>query len=111
MRVRCIVVYTTFPNARVARKLVQALVQRKYAACGSIFKLFSIYRWQGRIERSGEYGALIKTTRGKYRTVEQYIREEHPYEVPQIVAWEIDRGLPAYLDWVRKATDRRPADP
>ena len=30
---------------------------------------------------------------------------EHPYEVPEIIAWPIERGLNAYLDWVRRETD------
>ncbi|MBE0433236.1 divalent-cation tolerance protein CutA [candidate division WOR-3 bacterium] len=97
------VVYTTFPDTRTARRIVNGLVARQLIACGSIFKIFSIYRWQGKIERSQEYGALIKTTRRKYRAVEKYIKEKHPYDVPEIICWDIAAGQADYLAWLSDA--------
>jgi periplasmic divalent cation tolerance protein len=47
---------------------------------------------------------LIKTTRERYAALEAAIREAHPYELPEIVAVPIERGLPAYLDWVAAQT-------
>ncbi len=105
MKPRCIVVYVTFPDLRTARKIVEGLVRTRRAACGNIFKISSIYRWKGRIERGAEYAALIKTRASKYRSVERYIRECHPYDVPEIISWEIDRGAPAYLSWIEQVVD------
>ena len=31
---------------------------------------------------------------------ERAIRERHPYELPEIIAWGVDLGLPEYLRWV-----------
>ena len=36
--------------------------------------------------------------------LEQVIRAGHPYELPEIIAVPIGRGLPAYLDWVKSET-------
>jgi periplasmic divalent cation tolerance protein len=47
---------------------------------------------------------LVKTTATAYPQVEALIRETHPYELPEIIAVPVGRGLPAYLDWVRAAT-------
>ena len=95
-----IVIYSTFPNLRCAKRIISGLVKEKLAACGNIFKLFSIYRWQNRIEKNAEYGAFIKTRKSKYTAAEKYIIEKHPYEVPEIISWPIDKGLTKYLDWI-----------
>jgi periplasmic divalent cation tolerance protein len=47
---------------------------------------------------------LIKTTRERYAALEEAIRAVHPYELPEIVAVPVERGLPAYLDWVAAET-------
>jgi periplasmic divalent cation tolerance protein len=104
MTKKYIVVYTTFPNLRVAKKIISGLVKAKLAACGNIFKLYSIYRWQGKIEKSPEYAALIKTKQSKYRAVERYIKDNHPYDVPEVIAWNIDKGQKDYLLWIDNST-------
>jgi periplasmic divalent cation tolerance protein len=95
-----IVIYSTFPNLRCAKRIISGLVKERLAACGNIFKLFSIYRWQHRIEKTAEYGALIKTRNANYAAAQKYIIEKHPYEVPEIISWPIDKGLEKYLDWI-----------
>jgi periplasmic divalent cation tolerance protein len=47
---------------------------------------------------------LIKTTQARYAELEQALRAGHPYELPEIIAVPIERGLPAYLDWVAAET-------
>jgi periplasmic divalent cation tolerance protein len=99
-----LVVYTTFPTLRSAKRIITGLVNRELAACGNIFRLNSIYRWQGKIEKHPEYAALIKTKPSKYRAIEKYIKENHPYDVPEIIAWNIDQGQKTYLDWIDSST-------
>ena len=36
------------------------------------------------------------------RRVEAAIRKLHPYSVPEIIAWPIERGLAQYLHWVER---------
>ncbi len=105
MKRKYLTVYTTFPDMRSAKKIVSGLVDRKLVACGNIFKLFSIYHWQGTTEKTPEYAALLKTKSSRYRAVEKYITDNHPYDVPEIIAWEISRGTGAYLGWVSTATE------
>jgi periplasmic divalent cation tolerance protein len=100
-----IVVYTTFPDMRTAKKIINALVKNRLAACGNIFRLFSIYRWKENIEKNPEYGALIKTRASKYGDVEKYIKDHHPYDVPEIISWHITRGQAKYLNWIYSVTD------
>ncbi len=95
-----IVVYTTFPNAKTAKKIINGLLQRRIAVCGNIFRVSSMYVWKDKIEQSPEYGAFIKTVKNNYKKVEHHIKQNHPYEVPEIISWTIERGHKAYLDWI-----------
>jgi periplasmic divalent cation tolerance protein len=63
-----------------------------------------VYRWQGKLENAEEVPVLIKTTAARYAELETAIRARHPYELPEIIAVPVDRGLPAYLDWVTAET-------
>lgn len=99
-----IIIYTTYPDEKCAKIIVQGLVEQKLAACGNIFKISSIYRWKSKIEQADEFGVFIKTQKHLYEKVETYIKENHPYDVPEIISWTIERGQPAYLDWIKEET-------
>ncbi|MGB3340514.1 MAG: divalent-cation tolerance protein CutA [bacterium] len=102
-----IVIYTTFPDQKTAKTIITGLVRMKLAACGNIFRQHSIYRWKGKIEHDPEYGAFIKTKKPLYLEVETYIKKKHPYDVPEIVSWTIEKGSWQYLEWIDETTARR----
>ncbi|MBL8177798.1 MAG: divalent-cation tolerance protein CutA [Bryobacterales bacterium] len=88
-----------------AQSVARGLVERRQAACVNIVQgVHSIYRWQGRVEEAAEWMLVIKTQQTLYAEVESTIRELHSYTTPEIVAVAIDRGLPAYLDWILEET-------
>jgi periplasmic divalent cation tolerance protein len=94
-------VLSTCPDAETARSLAETLVAERLAACVNILPgLVSVYVWQGVMESSAEVLLLIKTERQAYPTLEARLRDLHPYELPEIVAIDIDRGLPDYLNWI-----------
>ena len=100
-----LIVITNAPDRDVALKIARTLIERKLAACVNILAgCTSVYRWQGRLEEADEVPVLIKTRAAIYDEVEAAIRSLHPYEVPEIVAVPIERGLPGYLEWVTAET-------
>ena len=100
-----LVVLTNAPDAQVARAIAEALVGERLAACVNILApCRSVYRWEGAIEHAEEVPLLIKTARARYGALEQRLKELHPYEVPEILAWTPQAGWPAYLDWVLSET-------
>lgn len=104
---KTLLVLTNLPDRAVAERLADTLVERQLAACVNILApCRSIYRWKGAVQRDEEHPMLIKTTEDRYPALEQALREAHPYELPEIVAVPIERGLAAYLDWVAAETRR-----
>jgi periplasmic divalent cation tolerance protein len=91
----------TCPDIPIAEQLATSLVEQRLAACINIVPgLTSIYRWQGKLEKGTEVLLLIKTTRELYSAVENAIRQQHPYELPEIIAVTLDDGSPDYLRWI-----------
>jgi len=100
-----LLVLTNLPDRAIAEKLAEALIRKRVAACVNILApCRSVYRWKGAVQHAEEYPVLIKTTRERYAALEAAIREAHPYELPEIVAVPIERGLPAYLAWLADET-------
>jgi periplasmic divalent cation tolerance protein len=100
-----LLVLTNLPDRAAAEKLADALIDKRVAACINILApCRSVYRWQGVVQHDEEHPVLIKSTREAYPALEAQIRALHPYELPEIVAVPIERGLPAYLDWVAAQT-------
>lgn len=95
-------VQTTTDQRETAQKIAHDLVRDRLAACVQIGgPITSVYRWQGNVETASEWICTIKTTADLYPTVEQHIRQLHTYEEPEIVAVEIAKASPSYLDWLR----------
>ena len=100
-----LLVLTNLPDRAVAERLAEMLVEKRVAACVNILApCRSVYRWKGAIQRDEEHPMLIKTTAESYSALEAAIRAGHPYELPEIIAVTVERGLPAYLDWVAAQT-------
>lgn len=101
-----LLVLTTLPDAATAQRIARSLVEAGHAACVSIgAPVRSIYTWQGAIEEADEVPLAIKTTVAAYDALESALRALHPYDLPEIVALPVDRGLPAYLQWVGEMTN------
>ena len=102
-----LLVLTNLPDLARAEKLAQALIESRAAACVNVLApCRSIYRWEGAVETAAEIPLLIKTTRAAYPQVEEIVRVQHPYAVPELIAIPITHGLPAYLDWLATETQK-----
>jgi periplasmic divalent cation tolerance protein len=100
-----LLVLTNLPDRETAQRLAGALIEKRVAACVNILApCSSVYRWKGAVQRDDEHPVLIKTTADRYPALEAAIRAAHPYELPEIIAVPIERGLPAYLAWIGAET-------
>ena len=100
-----LLVLTNCPDEESANAIALALVEERLAACVNILpRVQSVYRWQGAVESATEIPLFIKSTATNYPALEAAIRNRHPYQVPEIIALPVERGLPAYLDWIASET-------
>jgi periplasmic divalent cation tolerance protein len=99
--------YITAPSFDVADAIGRTLVEDRLAACvNTLPSMYSIYRWQGKIETAGEVVLIAKSRTALFGEIEKRVRELHPYECPCLVAWPIEAGHQPYLDWIAKETAR-----
>ncbi len=102
---RIIQIILTGDTEELLEGIGKHLVEKQLVACAQIGgPIKSIYRWRGQIEEAREWTCTLKTTRNLYCRVEAEIKSLHPYETPEIVAFEIVEALPEYRDWVTEET-------
>jgi periplasmic divalent cation tolerance protein len=100
-----VVVMTTVATADEAVALVQALLERRLIACGTLLPgARSIYRWEGKTADEQETVILLKTRSARLESLEVAFGELHPYKVPELLALPVTAGLGKYLDWITGET-------
>lgn len=99
-----VVVFTTVPDSRTARKIAEALVAGRLAACVNVSdKAQSFYRWKDRLVRGSESLLIIKTVKKNFGRIEKLLKTAHPYELPELIALPVVRGSKEYLTWLEKS--------
>lgn len=99
-------VYITTADRDEAMRIGRALVEDRLAACANVLgDVASIYRWQGALCEDGEAALLLKTRTDLVGRVVERVRELHGYDCPCVVAWPIEGGNAAYLDWIGAETE------
>lgn len=102
---QAIVVFMTASNRDEAEKLAQILVEQRLAACVQILpEIVSFYHWQDEILQDKEVLLLAKTTDEKFAQLEKSVRENHSYEVPEIVAVPAEKVSAPYFKWLQENT-------
>lgn len=99
-----LLVLTSFPDADKAALAARLLVEEKLAACGTIVPgARSIYAWEGSVADETEVLLLLKTEAPLYAKLEKRLVKLHPYEIPEILAWEPGAVHRPYAAWVAGA--------
>lgn len=95
------IVLTTAADADEARRLGQALVEERLAACATLVPAVeSIYRWQGKVEQATETLLLLKTSAAQLAELEAKLCALHSYEVPEFLVLPIEAASEIYLAWL-----------
>ena len=104
-----LIVVSTVDTPEAARRLADGVVGAGLAACVNILPgVTSVFRWQpdeadpadAQVQAEQEVILLMKTSAEAYPALEAHLRSEHPYDLPEIVALPITRGLPDFLQWI-----------
>ena len=96
---------TTVASREDAERLARALLGRRLAACVQIDDgVRSHYRWKGETCADAEVRLTIKSLPGRLAAIQDFMAEQHPYEVPQLL-WQAMGASPAYAEWVRQEVE------
>jgi periplasmic divalent cation tolerance protein len=98
-------VVITGPSQQWVTEFTRQLVDHRLAACGhSIDLIRSIYRWQDTVHHETEARVALHTRRSLVSAIVGRANQDHPYDVPCVIALPIVDGNPAYIDWVLRET-------
>lgn len=99
-------VLTTFSNEKQARPVIDEILRLKLAACVQEIKIKSHYTWKGELCHEDEILVLIKTRKELYPDLEEKLQEIHPYETPEILLVDVEKGGAAYMAWLDEQTGK-----
>lgn len=95
-----IMIEVSFPIDFNCRLICEHIIQTKLAFCiHELPEIKSYYEWEGKTQYSSEYLLHIKTTSDKFSDIETYIKENHPYDTPEIISFKVDDVNSDYLNW------------
>lgn len=100
MSTRFVIIQVSFPKGFELNSLIEKLIQSKQAVCVHQFApVKSFYEWEGQLESSEEVLIHIKAKQAHFKSIEETIRIDHPYDVAEIISIPIESMSQPYLDW------------
>ena len=104
-----LIVHITASSREEAERIARALVEERLAACVNLIPgVTSLYTWEGKTCESSEVLLEAKTHASRFEDLSRRVRELHSYEVPEIVAFRVERGSGDYLEWVSRTIGADP---
>ena len=108
---KAILIMVTTGGRNDAERLGEGLVAERLAgACTVVPMVHSFYYWDGLLKREHESLLLVKTLESRREAVMDYLRENHGYDLPEILEVAIDDGAPRYLEWLAGQVGNRDPD-
>jgi len=103
-------VFATAPDDQSAKKIARGLVANKLAACVTIVpRITSIYAWEGEVIEDPEVLLMMKTRTSRLDELTQFVVENHPYRVAEVISTSIQHGNQLYLDWISETVPNQSA--
>jgi periplasmic divalent cation tolerance protein len=103
---RPVLIYTTLPSLADAKRVGEALVASRLAACVNIFPgMISIFEWKGAREEASEVAMIIKTRASLAEAVMTETKGLHPYELPAVLVLPTEGGSAEYCGWIAEQTE------
>lgn len=97
-----IAVIVTIPQEK-AEELAKTLLEKKVCACVNILNgVQSHFLWKGKLDFAEEAMMVIKTKETLFPKLKAFIKENHPYDVPEIIGFDITHIDEDYQDWMYK---------
>ena len=97
-----LIIVTSFASLEDAKKMAHQLLEGHLAACVQIqVGVHSIYRWEGNICEASEVLLSAKTVADKWVDISNFIKSHHPYDLPEVIAYALEKYEALYGKWVQ----------
>jgi len=93
---------TTEVDKKSAKKIAKLLLKEKLAVCVSFKKIYSIYKWKGKINKVNEVEITIKSKPELKKALMVFLQKSTSYDVPQII-YKSFSSERKYTNWVNKS--------
>jgi len=101
------ILYTTLSSLNEAEQFAKQVVEQGLAACINIIPgTQSVYLWEGTVKTKLECVVIMKTTPGELYRLEQWVLDNHPYDIPAILKWEIGTSQ-AFYDYISSHVSKK----
>ena len=98
---KLLVIVTSLPSIEAATALAKALVESRLAACVQMNEgIYSVYRWEEKVCEEQEILLSAKTMSHQWEEIRTFIKESHPYDLPEILAFSPEQYDQQYGQWV-----------
>ncbi|MBA3238808.1 MAG: divalent-cation tolerance protein CutA [Parachlamydiaceae bacterium] len=91
-----------------ARKISRYLAQERLIAGAQIIPwVETIYMWNNQLETVQESKIILKAPKVNCKRIEEIIKENSSYQIPEILYFNIEGGSEDYLVWAKESTPQR----
>ncbi len=102
---KMLLIITTITDIDKGKLLERQIIDNQLAACCNIMpRVTSIYRWKGELCEDQECLLVIKTVETRFKQISEFIKQQHPYETPELIALPVTKSTQEYLSWVIQET-------
>ena len=100
------VVFISVPRDE-AKVFGKRIVEGRLAACVNIIPRIDSFYWgDNKVNTDEESLIIAKTTQQKIEALIMFVKDNHPYEIPEVIAVPLAEGLPDYINWVIDETGK-----
>ena len=96
-----LMIITTESNEKIAKNIAKVLIQKKLAACVSLKKINSVFKWKDTIEEIEEIEITIKSKPEFKEELILFVKKMSSYKVPQIIFKKF-YAESEYHEWLNK---------
>ena len=81
------VIFITAGSKEEAEKLSRGMIEKKLSFCvNTVPGIQSTYHWEGKLHVDDEILLIAKTRQQKYSALENWVKQNHSYDVPEIIS-------------------------
>lgn len=101
--------WTTVADRPTADRIAAEAITRGIAACVQVEgPIVSHYRWEGKPTAAAEFRLTIKFVSAQRASIEQFVRDQHPYDTPEWIVIAPEQVAEKYLSWAEANSTNPP---